>query len=146
MVEESEAQKLKSKYPEFFAQFSPDFLEFVFSKELSLEIATICLGNNIEDDETIDKITYQITLVLFNQTPKESLVKIFEKEAGLNLVIAEKISFELDESIFSQVPGSQPTKSSPLTKKKIILSPEPEPPPEAEAGKIKKDTYRETTE
>ncbi len=143
MAEESEIQRLKSKYPEFFAQFSPEFLEFVFSKETSLEAASICLENGIEDEETIEKITYRITLVLFNQVPKENLAKIFEKGAGLNRIIAEKISFEVEERIFSQIPGPQPTKSSSAEPETMLP---PETRPETESEERGKDVYREPIE
>jgi len=143
MTEESEIQKLKSEYPEFFVQFSPEFLEFIFSEETSLEIANICLKNKVEDEETIEKIAYRVTLALLNQAPKENLAKILEKGVGLNHEIAEKISAGVEERIFSQIPEIekkeeqliQSTQSfSPVTEEK-----KSEEPP-------KKDTYRELIE
>jgi len=143
MTEESEIQRLKSEYPEFFAQFSPDFLEFIFSEEISNEIASICLENKVEDEEIIEKIAYRVTLALLNQVPKENLAKILEKGAGLSSEIAEKISAAIEERIFSQIPeiekkeeqliqSTQPF--SPITEEK-----KSEEPP-------KKDTYREPIE
>jgi hypothetical protein len=143
MTEESEIQKLKSEYPEFFAQFSPEFLKFIFSEETSLEIASICLENKVEDEETIEKIAYRVTLALLNQVPKENLAKVLEKGTGLNHETAEKISVEIKRRILSQIPEiekkeEQPTQSaqpfSPVTEEK-----KSEEPP-------KKDTYREPVE
>jgi len=133
MAEESEIQKLKSKYPEFFAQFSSDFLEFVFSEETSLEIARICLENRIEDEEIIEKITSRITSALFNQLPKENLTKVFEKGVGLSHETAEKISTAVKERIFSQI-------SEPQAKKPSLTESEIEP------KEKRKDAYREPIE
>ena len=143
MIEESEIQKLKSKYPDFFSRFSPDFLDFVFSEDTSTTIAGICLENGIEDEGIIDKITSRIALVLFGQVPKENLATMFEKGVGLNPVIAEKISFDIEEYIFSQIPERQSAKVS-SAKPETDLSSEnlPEKRPEKERG----DSYREPIE
>jgi len=143
MAEEDEIQKLKNEYPEFFSQFSPDFLEFIFSEETSLEIASICLENKIEDEEVIGKIAYRVALVLLNQVPKENLAKILGKGAGLNHEIAEKISAAVEEHIFSQIPE--------IEKKEEQLTQSVQPfPPVIEEKKpeepLKKDTYREPIE
>ena len=141
MAEKPEIKKLKSKYPEFFSQFSPEFLEFVFSEEISLEIASICLENKIEDEEVIEKITSRITSVLFNQIPEKNLAKVFEKGVGLSNKAAEKISAEVKERIFSQISDLQYKKSS--TESGDIPSPEAQ----SEAGlKRRRDTYREPVE
>ena len=124
MVEKSEIQKLKSEYPEFFSQFSPEFLEFVFSEETASGISEICLENGLEDEEVAEKIAYRVALVLLNQMPKENLAKTLEKEVGLNPIIAEKISFDIEKHVFSQIPGKI---------EKIEKPPHP----------IQKDDYRE---
>lgn len=144
MAEESEIQKLKSKYPDFFNQFSSEFLKFVFSEETSLAISGICVENGIESEEIIDKITHQITLALFGRIQKENLVKILEKEAELNPVIAEKISSEAEDHVFSQAPDFQPAKSS-LTETENVISPA-ETKPEIKPREKGKDTYREPIE
>ena len=141
MAENPEIKKLKSKYPEFFAQFSPEFLEFVFSKEISLEIASICLENKIEDEEVIEKITSRITSALFNQIPEENLAKVFEKGVGLSNKIAEKISAEVKERIFSQISGLQYKKSS--TESGDIPSPEDQL---GAGSNRRRDAYREPVE
>lgn len=143
MAEESEIQKLKSKYPKFFARFPSELLEFVFSEETSLEIASICLENGVEDEEAVEKIAYRVTLALLDQVPKENLTEIFEKGAGLDHETAKKISEAIEERIFSQTPTSQSTKS---------FSDEPETilPPETRlrtgSKERRKDGYRETFE
>jgi len=143
MIEESEIQKLKNKYPDFFNRFSPEFLDFVFSEETSMAIAGICIENGIEDEETIDKITSRIALVLFNEVPKENLATMFEKGAGLNPVIAEKISFDIEEYIFSQIPENQSIESSPVKPSPIIPT---ENSPRTEPKKKGVDSYREPIE
>ena len=144
MIEKSEIQKLKSKYPDFFNQFSSEFLKFVFSEETSLAISGICVENGIENEEIIDKITHQITLALFGRIQKENLAKILEKEVELNPIIAEKISSEVEGYVFSQSPGFQPVKSS-LPETENIISPE-ETRPEIGTNEERKDTYREPIE
>ena len=147
MTEESKIQNLKNKHPDFFNRFSPEFLDFVFSEETSMTIAGICLENGIEDEEIIDKITFRIALVLFDQVPKENLAKMLEKGAGLNPIIAEKVSFEAEEHIFSQVPESQPTEPS-LTEPENISIPDvkPETGSKTKTKKRGADSYREPIE
>lgn len=144
MVEESEPQKLKSKYPEFFAQFSPKFLEFIFSKETSTGIARICLESDIKNEGTVEKIAYRVTLALLDQVPKENLPKILEKGAGLSRQVAEKISFAVKQRIFSQAPTTQPMKSPPPIESEV--APPPEAKPEIEKKEGEKDVYREPIE
>lgn len=149
MIKESEIQKLKSKYPKFFAQFPSELLEFVFSEETSLGIARICLENGVEDEGSIEKIAYQVTLVLLDQLPKANLTEALKKEVGLNHEIAGKISVAVEERIFPfpRVSGAQRMKqlikNPPLTetKPKVILPSEPSPETEK-----KRDTYRESAE
>ena len=107
MANNNEIEKLKKEYPEFFKNFSSEFLEFASSKETSSKIAQICLKNRIEDEEKIKKIAYQITLVLFNKVSKENLVKILEKEIEIGIETAKKIFIETNQSIFSQMPTNQ---------------------------------------
>jgi len=135
MANNIEIQKLKSEYPEFFKQISPELLEFIFSEETSSKIAQICLGNGIEDEEKIEKIAYRITLALLDQVPKENLAEILEKGVKLNHETAEKISIEVKRLIFSRIQETQPTKPSPPATEKE----KPEKP-------TKKDVYREPTE
>ncbi len=145
MSKESEIQNLKNKYPDFFGRFSPEFLDFVFSEEISAAIAGICQENGIEDEEIVEKITSRIILALFDQVPKENLAKILGKGANLNPVIAEKIAFDVEEHIFSQIPEDrdQPAKSS-LAEPET--APPPETPTETEQKKKGSDAYREPIE
>ena len=149
MPEESEIQKLKKEYPEFFEQISPEFLEFISSEETSSKIAEICLENGIEDEEKIEKIAYRITLALLGKIPKENLTEILEKGAGLNHEIARKIHALVNLLISSKIketPPAQPTKlkRSPLIPE-LVLEEELEKPPKPE-NHSKKDIYRELTE
>ena len=73
MTNNIELQKLKSRYPDFFKQVSSKVLEFIFSEETSSKITKICLENEVEDEEKIEKIAYRVTLALLDQIPKENL-------------------------------------------------------------------------
>lgn len=137
MPEKFDVQKLKSQYLEFFERVSPKLLKFIFSEETSAEIAKICLENEIEDEEKIEKIAYRITLALLNQVPKENLVEILEKGVKLNHGTAEKIAIEIKRRIFSQI--SEIEKEKKPTKL-------PEAKPDVKLRKARKDIYREPIE
>lgn len=143
MIEESEIQKLKNEYPEFFNQFSPEFLKFIFSEKTSNEIAGICLENEIEEEETIEKISYRIALVLLNQIPKENLAKILEKGVKLNHETAEKISVAVKERIFSQISDIEKKEERTTQTAQIFPSKTEE---EKTKEISKKDIYREMIE
>ena len=102
MVDQNYIQKLKKDYPDFFEQIPSEIINLITSKETSYNIAKICLENRIKDEKKIEKIAYQITLVLLKQYPKEKLPKIFEKNIGLIPEIANKIYDKLNKSIFFQ--------------------------------------------
>jgi len=152
MPEEFDIQKLKSQYPEFFKELSPQFLEFIFSEETSSKVAEICLENGIEGEEKIEKIAYRIGLVLFNQVPKENLPEILEKGANLDYEIAERISIEIKRRILSQAPAilkkeeqlTQPAQPSLPSKPEV--APPPEVRPKVEPKETRKDIYREPLE
>jgi hypothetical protein len=155
MSEEFEIQKLKSEYPEFFVQVSPDLLEFIFSEETSSKIAEICLENGIEDEEKIEKIAYRVTLALLEQVPKENLAEILEKGVEIDFETAEKISIEIKQLIFSQIPETQPKEiqkeEDQIEEDEIeedeLTQPEKPSPPVTEKEEpekpSKKDVYRE---
>jgi hypothetical protein len=104
MISDSDIQKLKSDYPEFFKKIPPKLLEFILSNETTFKIAEICSEAGIEDEEKIEKIAYIITLVLLNQVPKESFIEILMKGVGLDFNTASRISQKAEELIFSQAP------------------------------------------
>jgi hypothetical protein len=154
MEEESEIQKLKAQYPEFFKQFSDEFLNFVLSEETSSQIATICLENGIVDEEKVEEIAYRITLALFDQIPKESLVQRLVAEVGLSPETAKRVFQGVEESIFSKAPKGKLKEMPTVTKVgevergikiergKPKLTEEPKESPKT----IYKDIYREPIE
>jgi hypothetical protein len=130
--------KLKEEYPEFFKQFSEEFLDFVFSEELISTITQICLESGIENEEKIEKIAYRITLALFNQIPKENLAQVLVNGVGLNLETARKISFLCEKLIFSKI-----LKKTEISKEKFEIKKD-----EKKEGSVpyQKDIYREPIE
>jgi hypothetical protein len=151
-MEESEIQKLKAQYPEFFKQFSDEFLNFVFSEETSSAIARICLENGIVDEEKVEKIAYRITLALFDQIPKENLAQILATGVGLDLEIAKRVSQKAEELIFSKVPKmklreilaeiSEIERKIKIEKERPRLTEKPREPQKS----IHRDIYREPIE
>ncbi len=153
MANDIEIQKLKSEYPEFFEQFSPEFLEFIFSEETSSKIAEICFENGVEDEEKIEKIAYRVALALLNQIPKENLTEILVKGVNLNHETTKKISTEIKRRIFSQIPKTQPEKiqkeEGEIEKVELTQPTRPSPPvteKEKPEKPSKKDIYRESAE
>lgn len=134
MAEETDLEKLKRDYPEFFERVLPELIEFVLSEETSSKIAEICLKNGVKDEEKIEKIAYRITLVLLERFPGEKLVETIEKEGGLAPEAAQKISAEVNRLIFSQIPAP----ASPPPPKEEATEEPPKPPG--------KDVYREPVE
>jgi len=113
----SEIQKLKNEYPEFFEKFSSELLEFLFSEEIASQIAEICFENEITNPEKIEKIAYQIGLILLDQVPEENFTEILENKVPLKREIAEKLSLEFKRVIFSQIPGKKIKKKLPKEEK-----------------------------
>jgi len=150
MIDDTEIQKLKNQYPDFFEQFPKKLWKFIFSEETSSKIAEICSESGIENEEKIEKIAYRVTLALLNQVPKENLPEILEKGVDLNHETAEEISIEIKRRIFSQVPEvlkkEEPTQSTPPPPDKPEVGPSPEVKPEIEPKEVRRDIYREPTE
>lgn len=156
MSEELDVQKLKNEYSEFFKQFSPEFVEFIFSKEISSKIAEICSENGIEDEEKVEKIAYRVILVLFNQIPKENFTKILMNGVGLDFNTANQISLKVNELIFSQAPKLEPKEIQKEKKMPVIgevlglteflKKEEIKSKQEKTEKPYKKDPYRETPE
>ena len=148
MTNDIDIQKLKSEYPEFFEQVSPELLKLIFSEETSSKIAQICLENGVEDEEKIEKIAYQVALALLGRIPKENLAEILEKGAALSSETARKIYIEVNRFIFSQIQETQPEKTQPeeIKTEEDELTQPTKPSPQVEKKpetSPKKDVYRE---
>jgi hypothetical protein len=108
-MNEIELKKLKEDYPDFFENFPKEIAEVILAEETPLKISEICIKNGLKEEEKIEKIAYQITLVLLGQLPPKELQKTLEKELGLELALAQKIYIEADQSIFSTIKESLAT-------------------------------------
>jgi len=158
MEEEFKIQKLRVQYSQFFEQFSDEFLDFIFSGRFPSLINQICHENGVEDEEKIEKIAYRITLVLFEQIPKENLTEVLINGANLDPETARKISLRAEELIFSKAPKiklKETPKEKPvitttaelerrlrIEKEKEKLKEEKKEPPKP----IQRDIYREPIE
>ena len=132
--EEIDIQKLKEDYP-------PGLIDFILSEKASSQIADICIKNGVEEEEKIEAIAYRITLALLGKLPKDKLAVALEGGVGLSSEMAEKISSETNQLIFSQMfstESKKPVPSPPSPKKET-----PEEKPKRPPGK---DTYRESIE
>lgn len=150
MPDEIEFQNIKKQYPEFFEEFPAKLVEMITSEETVSKISGICLKNRVENQETIEKISYHIISVLLGKLPIEILPKALVVNLKIDTATAKKISEETNQLIFSRVkddladlyrkdilpeePGERPEKQ-PEGKSEE----EPKEPPE-------KDTYREPVE
>lgn len=155
MPEEQDSQKFKKDYPEIFNKLPPELVDLAFSQTTSLKIANICSENKIEKEEEISKVAYFITHVLFGKLEPKILQLVLERNLSLPSIKAEKIAYEINQSIFSGVKESlakiykiedKPLKNNedPETNPKITpskTSNEKKPPPSKEP-----DTYQEPIE
>lgn len=138
---ENSSQK---KYSEILEKLSPELLKVLVSEETPRQISEICLRNEVEEEEKIKAIAYQVGQVLLGQLSPEKFQDVLEKEVKLRLTTAKTIAEEISQNIFL------PLKSSleKIYKIEILPSAKPEitPPPEAEPGPPRKDIYREPIE
>ncbi|MDI6603482.1 MAG: hypothetical protein QME57_05285 [Patescibacteria group bacterium] len=148
MIENTEFQKLKKQYPEFFSQFSEKFWDFLFSEDTAFRVVEICIKNGVENEEEIEKIASRITLVLLNQIPKENLTEVLMKGVRLDSNTANQISQEAEKLIFSQVPEilKEEEFTQPAPSVKPELKPLLEIKPEEKPKEARKDIYREPIE
>lgn len=152
MVEQTELQKLKEEYLEFFKKTPPEVIDFVLSEETAKRITDICGRNRIGDEEKIESVAYRIALVFLGKLPRENLVLTLERGVGLTAETAKKVADEANQFISSAMTRLksggivQPKKEMP--EKKIIASST-----EVSVGKEEKpkkpppkDVYREPVE
>lgn len=156
MPDELEFQKLKEQYPEIFENLPKELADLILSNETVSKISEICLNNEIENEEKIEKVAYLTSLVLLGGLKPEKFSKNLQKELDSSL-LGEKIAQEINQSIFSQVKESleklYEIEVAPFGKPAPSKQPptEPvaqvEPPPLKEPPSPKKpDIYREPTE
>jgi len=135
MIDETEVQKLKNDYPEFFKALPPELVDFIFSEKTAEKITGICKSNNVVDEAQIEGIAYRITLVLFKKLPGENLAMTIESGLGLKPEIARKIADEANQFIASAMAQWKP-------KEVVVEPPKEELPPKPPSN----DTYREKIE
>ena len=121
-------EEFKKEYPELFKRLPPDILGLFFSEKTPLLISEVCLKNGVEEGEKISQIAYWIGRVLLGGLSPEKLPETLEKETKLGRETVQKISGEIDETLFSPVKETLATfykgKSSPSTKPPKVASTE----------------------
>ncbi len=137
MVDQTELQKLKEDYPDFFKKTAPEIIEFALSDETSEKIADIAERNGVLDEQIIEGVAQRVTWVLLDRLPSGNLALTLELGLGLTPETAQKIASEANQFISSAL--SQP-KSLKTTPSKM------EAPEEKPEGIKKQDVYREPTE
>lgn len=146
MTKETEFQKLKSEYPDFFKIISPEIIDFAFSEKTSSQISNICLEGGLKEED-VDEVSYRVALVFFNKLPRESLVIALKDGVGLPPETAQKISSEVNRLIFSQMPRAQvEVREESTTSIKEQTKEEEQEKPAAPPASSKPDTYREPVE
>lgn len=128
-------EEFKKEYPELFKRVPSDILGLFFSEKTPLQISEICLRNGVEDGEKISQIAYWIGRVLLGGLSPEKLPETLEKEVRIETEAAQKISGEINETLFSPVEETLSTfykgKVPPTTKPPRVVSDE-----EAEPGTL----------
>lgn len=136
----------QEKYSEILEKLSPDLIKVLLSEETPLRIAEICTENEVEEEEKIKKIAYQVGRVLLGELSPEKFQTTLEKEIKLHLLTAKKITEEINQDIFFPVKTSlekiYKIEIAPPAKPTKITPPPEEKPPTPPS----KDTYRESIE
>ena len=117
---------------------NPAIQEILSSEKTAENIGNICEKYGVFKEEQIENIAYQIGLVLLGKLPPEKLAQIFERKAQLSPGTSKKISFEVNQTILSQV-KDELTK---LYKKETPFNEVEEKPKKSP----RKDRYREIIE
>ncbi|MBU2579084.1 hypothetical protein KKA09_03135 [Patescibacteria group bacterium] len=128
-----------------------DTSDLISSEDIALILSAICVSSGIEQEEEIEKVSYQVARVLFNDLPSELLAKSLNENEGFSLEIAETIAQKADRYIFSQIEKSVSNEESAVPdeepfseKSEIIESPMAENP--LTKNPPKDDVYREPIE
>ena len=82
---------------------SSDLIDLIESEDASLWLTKICTDNGIENENTIENVSYQVGLTLLGKLPPADLPRALEKSANLNPEIAHKIYQGTEQRIFSRV-------------------------------------------
>jgi len=141
MVKKNNITELKEKYPAFFEVYPFKLIEFALSEKTAQKITNICVENKITDQETVEKISFRITYVLFGKLPAENLALTLERGADLDSETAKKISTSAEKIIFSEIPSLLEETTPEEEKDEAVDSP-----PKASQKNPGKDTYREPIE
>ncbi|MFC1789432.1 hypothetical protein ACFLYY_00470 [Patescibacteria group bacterium] len=88
---------------QFLKNISEKIQETILSEDTPLAIAYICDKNGIKNDEKIEKISYQTTLVLLGVLPIEDFQEALEKEVMINREVSTKITQEIGRFVFLPV-------------------------------------------
>jgi hypothetical protein len=136
MTEKINLQKNEEQYFEFLNNFPPEIKNVILSEDTKILIPSICLENGVGEQDKIENIAYQVTMVLLGKISLNDLQMSIEKELQIDAGIAKKISDEINKNIFSQL--SPEKASEPLTEKRGV--------PEEKMKPSKNDSYQEPIE
>jgi hypothetical protein len=148
MIEETELQKLKEDYPDFFRKTPPEVIDFALSEKTSEKIADIAVKNGVADEEKVERIAQRITLVLLNKLPSGNLAMTLELGVKLTPEIAKKVADEANQFISSAMVqlrsgGAVSPERTPSTPSPARTSISEEQKPKRPSSK---DVYREKIE
>jgi len=140
-----------------YKKLPEELKEAIFSEATADNIFNICTRNEIEDDR-ISEIARYVGRVLMGVLPPDEVQKTLEKELGLKIDLAKKVTQEISRFIFYPIkpvleelykieiaPLTKPSVVPPTTKP-LEGAPPIEVSPEEEIERTKEDIYRETIE
>ena len=143
-MQNTNLEKLKIDNPEFFEKLDRDLAEYAGSEEFATAVARACLLNNVDDNDTIEKIAYWSTWTLFGAIPEKSLIDLFEQKIKLDSATAFNIYEDIDDLVFSQIEEEiRPEEDYSKTDKVTNLT---SPQGTRDKKLPKKDVYRENLE
>jgi hypothetical protein len=85
---------------------SENLIDLVKSDDTALRVSQICIDNRIRDKKKVRGIAYHASRVLLGSLPPEEFQKTLQEKVGLPSHLAEKISRQINESIFYPVKDS----------------------------------------
>lgn len=126
-----------------------DTSDLISSEDIALILSAICVSSGIEQEEEIEKVSYQVARVLFNDLPSELLAKSLNENEGFSLETSEIIAQKVARYIFSQIEKSVSDEESavpdeePFSEKSEAME---SPTKEDFENPSKDDVYREPIE
>lgn len=96
----------KKRAEKFFKETPRELISLLFSKELSRQLAEICLKEGTRDEKSVKKVAELVTRTIIGKLPPKEFLNTLKKESKLSPSLAARIFSSIDSLIFSKVRSS----------------------------------------